>query len=241
MKVKLLFLVGMAFCGRQWAVAQDMTRLERLYEASVSRYMDSVSNRATIYSGKLQEPIPMSTVNRAYFKGIRYMKSKIYYGGSLYTDIPLGWNIYLDELIVLSPDNYHVVLKPDKTEDAALFGYHIRYLIPDSLSRNPPPAGYYLLLYDGHCTVFAKPAAVLQQRFDSKGVKYYFNFVTNYYIKKENVYYPIKDKNSLLNALGDYHQELSRLIRTNKFHFKRDAETLIVATVIEYEKLKDLP
>jgi len=204
--------------------------------------MDSVSNRTTIFYGKLQEPLWMVTSNHPYFKDVRYTKSKIRYGGALYTDIPLRWDTYRDELIALSPENYNVVLSSDKMEDATFHGYHISYLKPDSMSNSPPPAGYYLLLYDGACKVLVKHTAVMQQRSSQQRIENYYIYATKYYIKKENVYYQVKNKNTLLNALGsDFHQELNRLIRTNRFRFKRDAEAMIVAVVKEYEKMKYQP
>ena len=239
-RYKFLLLGGMILCCWQWADAQDKIPSEQLYEAFAARYMDSVSNRTTIFYGKLQEPLWMITSNNPYFKDARYTKSKIRYGGSLYTDIPLRWDLYRDELVVLSPDNYNVVLSPDKTEDATFHGYHIRYLKKDSLSNSPPP-GYYLLLHAGPCTVLVKHTAVMQQKSYNQRIENYFMFATKYYIKKENVYFPVKNKNTLLNALGDYHQELSRLIRANRFTFKRDAEAMIVTTVKEYEKMKYHP
>ena len=234
MKYKFLLLGGMFLCCWQWTIAQDKIPPEQLYEAFAARYIDSVSSRTTIFYGKLQEPLWITTSNNPYFKDVRYAKSKIRYGGTFYTDIPLRWDLYRDELIVLSPDNYNVVLSPDKTEDAVLHGYPICYLKKDSLSNSPPP-GYYVQLHAGQCTVLVKHTASYQR------VGNYFIFATKYYIKKENVYFPVKSKNTLLNALGDYHQELSRLIRANRFKFKRDAEAMIVATVKEYEKMKYHP
>ena len=215
--------------------AQDKSPLTVMVEVTAARYLDAVAGQATLFYGRLQEPYGFSATNHPYLKDPRYTKGALRYGGTLYPDVPLRWDMFRDELIAFSPDNYSVVLSPDKAEEATIHGYHIIYLQPDSLNNSPPP-GYYLLLYTGQYTVLSKPVAVTQHKSIQQFIENYFVINTKYYIKKEGTYFPIKSKDALLNALGDYHKELNHFIRVNKYNFRRDAETMIVETVKEFEK-----
>ena len=234
-----MFFCWIILCW-QGLFAQTTVHPESLVRVSAAGYLDSVAGWATLYYGTLQEPYGFISTNHPYFKDARYTKGELYYGGAYYPEVLLRWDMNRDELIAFSPDNHNIVCSPDKTEEASLHGYRVVYLKRDSLS-NSPPSGYYLRLYADRCTILAKPAALLQKRSYHQHLENYFIVTTKYYVIKEGAYFPVKNKNALLKALGDYHRELNRLIREKGLSFRRDAETLLVEAVKEYEKLKYLP
>jgi hypothetical protein len=222
----------------QQLLAQDQT-LEQLAGTFISHYIDSVSNYATVFYGKLQEPYSIAASNHPYLNDSRYVQGKLSYGGVIYPDMPLRLDLYRDELLMPTPDRqYNIVLVPEKLGRADLHGYHLTYLKRDNLP-GCPPSGYYMLLHDGQCAVFEKQTTVLQQKISQQGIESSYSLTVRYYIRKDGAYYQIKNKKSLLNALGACQKELERLIRANKFRFKRDAERMIAAVVKEYEKLND--
>jgi len=222
------------------ALAQSPLRQESIVRVNAAGYMDSLAGWVTLFYGTLQEPYEFISANHPYFKDSRYAKGELSYGGAFYPNVLLRWDINRDELIAFTPDNYHVVLSPDKSEEVLLHGHHLIYLKKDSLINSPPP-GYYILLYAGECTALAKPSAVLQKRSYQYRIENFYSITTKYYVIKEGTYFPVKNKNALLNTLGDYHRELNRLTRTNRLSFRRDPETMLVEVMKEYEKLKYLP
>ena len=58
-----------------------------------------------------------------------------------------------------------------------------------------------------------------------------------YYILKDGVYYPIKNKKALLEILEDKKSETQQYIKRNKLRFKQ-FENDVLQTVIYYDQLK---
>jgi hypothetical protein len=232
-----MFFTNMLISGIVWLLsAQELTTDKRL-DPYVAGYLDAAAGQAVLFYGKEQEPYPVVASNHPYLKEERYVSGWLSYRGVTYTNVPLRMDLCRGELLVLSPAAHNVRLTAREIDSAALHDCRIVYLPKDTLPESPQP-GLYFLLYDGGCRVFEKQTATLQQKTYMQTIEQYYDFSSAYYLLKEGVYYRIKNRNSLLKALGTHRKELEQHIRANKLDFRKDAGKMIVSTVETFEKIR---
>ena len=237
MKINI-WLCLMILCWQQ-LTAQDSLSWQ-VTERYAADYMDVASRYAALFSGNRQQPLGFSTQNHQYFKEEDYTIGRLSYGGIIYPNISLRWDLYRDEIVMLSPTNYNIALIHENFDFAEMYGYHIFYLRQDGLA-GCPSAGNYIRLYSGeNLLLLEKSTNVLQIKNESYRTYYYFSLSTNFYLQKDGTYYKIKNCRTLLKTLGTHRKELKHFIRANKFRYRRNAEKTVLQVVKEYDKLNRL-
>ncbi len=240
MKKLLIWLWLLAF-GCQYLLAQGGF-LQQLADNYADEYLTTTSKHAAIFSGNRHQMLTISLNNHQYFKEEGFVIGRLSYLGVVYPKIKLRWDLYKDELVILSPSNYHIVLRNENVDFAEIYDYHIFYLSPDSL-LGCPPAGNYILLHSGDCILLEKKIHTLskdQNVQHNKKHTYHFNLVTRFYLKKDGAYYKITGKRTLLKSLGSRRQELRRFIRHNNLQLNQDVEKMVLEVVKEHERLNQL-
>jgi len=198
-------------------------------------YMNTVSNHAALFSGNRQQPHTVRTLNHPYFQDDDFVSGRLSYGGVVYPEVWLRWDLYRDELMVLSPVNYIIVLQSEHVDFAEIHGYRFFYLRPDGLP-GCPPAGNYILLYSGDHLLVKKITNELHQK-DDKNFEYHFILSTIFFLQKGGEYHKIKNRRTLLKALDTHRKELKHFIRVGGLKYQHDAETMSLEVVKEHEKL----
>jgi len=200
-------------------------------------YLSSVSQYAAIYSGNGQQPLSNPVTNHQYFRAPEYATGKLSYGGVIYPNILLRWDLYRDELVILSPSRYHIALKNENLDFAEIHGYHIFNFQPDSLP-GCPPAGNYAILYSADNCLLLEKSTKKMSFTNSKsgyGYDYYFVLSTKFYLQKNGAYHEIKNRRTLLKTLGTHEKELKLFIRAQEFKYKYHAERMVLETVKLHE------
>jgi len=234
--LRTVFLCLMLICWQQLS-AQDSLR--RITDRHADDYMSAVANYATLFSGNRQQPYMITTQNHPYFKEEGYTTGRLSYCGIVYPAISLRWDLYRDELVMLSPANYNIVLINENLDFAEIYGYHIINFRPDSLV-GCPAAGNYILLYSGEYLLLEKFNLELIQQDEYNTINYYFSQSTNFYLQKDGAYFKIKNRRTLLKTLNTHRKELRRFIRANELRYRYNAEQMVLGVVKEHEKLNRL-
>ena len=223
--------------GWQTLSAQDSS--VSAIEPYASAYMDVASAHAALFSGNRQQQLVQTLLNHQYFKEQDFVGGRLSYGGIVYPDVSLRWDLYRDELIILSPASYNIVLTSEIIDFAEIYGYHIFYLHPDSLS-GCPPAGNYIRLHSGDDYLLLEKLTNTMYRDENvrrNRYVYYFALSSDFYLQKNGTYHKITNRRTLLKTLDTHRKELRRFIRARDLRYKLDAEKMVLETVKEHEKL----
>ena len=232
---KIHILLYIIVINSQQLLAQDSLHFGTDYY--VSGYMKAVSEYASLYSGNCQQSLEFRVIDHQYFKEQHYVIGKLFYNGILYPDVLLRWDLYRDELIVLSPAGSNIVLINENTGFAEIHGYHIFYHHPDG-STGCPSAGYYLLLHSGKYRLLEKISySPNVAKIEGKRLTYTFLVSSFFYLQKDEVYHKINSQRKLLKTLGTHRKEMKSLIQSNGYKYKRNAEEMALELVKEHEKL----
>jgi len=233
-KICLLFFIILSTAS---VYSQDAGQ-QRQTDAAALEYMNVAGNQAAIFNAPLHEG-NMRASNHPYMIDERFAKARLSYNNVVYPEAMLRYDMFRNELTIQSPELRAFVLFPENVDYAELHGRRIIYFRRDSLP-GCPPTGYYVLLHSGDRKVLQRQSASIMHDTRATSMNRYYVFSTHYFLYKDGSYHAIRNKRGLLNALHPYKKELNRFISSNRWRFNRDAETLIVQTIIQYEKISEM-
>ena len=222
------------FAGQRLSAQDDLLR--RKTEHYATDYLDAVGHYAAIFSGNREQPLGFTTSNHQYFKESDFTIGRLSHRGIIYPEVLLRWDLYRDELIVLSPYNYTIVLNNENVDFFEIHGYHAFYLFPNDLA-GCPPAGYYILLHSSDDYLLIEKITKYLQEENVKKYRYFFDQSSKFYLQKGNAYYKIQNKRSLLKSLETHRKELKKFMRINQLQYKKDAEKTVLETIRKHENL----
>lgn len=237
MKIYLLSLVCIFITGQVFAQSENKTTSKPPPNA-VDEYLWAAENWAVLYNGRQQSLYPSHMANHPYLIEEDYYQGVISYDGIEYPNILMRLDLYKNELIVCSPNKMlDIVLQNDRIDFAKLHTYHTIYYQTENL-KGAPPNGFYSILYSNDCVVLSKNNCSLTEIRKDEILTGTFNKSTRYYIKKDDVYYTVRNMNGVLSVFKPYKKELKQYIKNNRINFKKNPEQAIVDVVKQYESIK---
>lgn len=213
-----------------------------LYKESISNlhriYLEEIGDNAQIYHGSEYIRYGQKTAGFPYYESDSIRMGSINYQGNLYNGKNLFYNLITDEIII--PDytgNALITLARGKVNFFTVGKHRFLEMIneqTDGLQTD----GFYEELFSGEPGLYVRREKRLDAGTGSEEAKYIQYNV--YYLRKDNKYYVVDSKNSLLEQLKDEENLLKKYIRANKLKFKikKDLESSLVLTTMYYSGLK---
>lgn len=242
-----------ALAGSLFAQENRGAEIETLLKQYSVYYLDSVSNQASVFSGKVQQPVQRRTES-LYLRerGIKvtdswgqesypvplpplesYSAGTLLYDGTFYENVQMRLDLYRDELVLLTPNRISgIILEPERTGYADLRGYRNIYIRPGD-AKYRLPAGYYQIVYSGRREVLKKET--FQYNLSDNT---FVNRSISYYIEKDGIYHRVKGrKGPVLRVLREHRREIDRSLKQAGISFKEDPENAIRWTMTRYDEL----
>jgi hypothetical protein len=241
MKFSRLVFVGIVFqllTTSQISAQQSPDSI--LYKESISNlhriYIYEIGDNAQIYHGSEYIRNGQKAIGFPYYDSDSMMKGTVAYQGNPYTDLNLYYNLVSDELIIHNySQNSFISLAYGKV-DSFTIGTHVFLDLTSKKWAGLPTDGFYEQLFAGEPSLFVRREKRLVIGTGSEETKYIqYN---HFFIKMNNTFFAVDDRNALLDLLKDQKDLLKRYIRTNKLKFKKDLESSLVLTTIYYSRLK---
>lgn len=230
---KPIFYILCLLCG--WQVsAQEPAVVENLsMDGKEGRYVNKAGNQAMIYDGEL-EPLYLNRLEgHPYLDTRDYRKGTLAFDGIVYPGVEMRLNVYLEKLIVLSPDRrLHVIVPSDRIRFVHLSEYDLYYMEPAG-EKGHFPKGFYVRLHAGKYSLWKRSTKGLERRMEGLTMTDRFAEKTSYYICRDGVYYPVSGKRSLLNLFNEGGNELKRYIKDERLSFGEERERSLIR-VVEY-------
>ena len=172
-----------------------------------------------------------------YFGDKKRRPGTVTYDCVLYNNLLVLYDEVKDNLILYDVTNiFKIDLYPDLI-DRFTIEDHRFIRLKDSLNPNQPHNGFYEVLYQGRITLLKKEKKTIVEDLASANVAEYYirGADTSYYLKKNNVYYPVRNTKSLLRALKDRSKDVKRFIRSNGLSMRRDREYTLLKVSAWYD------
>jgi hypothetical protein len=189
--------------------------------------------------------------NRQQFSGSAYFQENttslgnVNYDGVEFKNVQLVYDLYKDELITLLYDNNsNFCLLKEDVKNFDLLGHHFVNINADTLTSNTSiKSGYYDELYHGRAQVLARVSKQVQVATSSVGTPEAYSFFTQaaqaFFIRKDNIYYPVDGEGALLKVLKDQKAQLLKYIKTNKIKFNKDRGQAMSSLAAYYDSLSN--
>lgn len=159
----------------------------------------------------------------------------VYYNGRYFPNVNLWYDLVLDQVVLLHPStSYTPRLVDEHVSSFLIDGRRFLRLISDSITNNNIQTGYYQVLVDNNIQILAKRVKLFNERLEqgNKNVEFYSK--DKYYLRKNNLYYLIYNKSSILKYMTDHEKEIQKFIKSNQLKFSKKSRELDIIELAEY-------
>ncbi|RKR84522.1 hypothetical protein BDD43_4764 [Mucilaginibacter gracilis] len=218
-KIALLSFLSVTAINMGYGQAAKSDSLQ--YYASVASFYKIIGEQSPLYVGF--EPIPYDPTvkGNVYLQDtLRFVNSQVNYGGIVYKNVPLVYDIYKGVLLSLLPNKvsqYNLV-----NEFVNYFNMDNHHYVRITGDTTNLKTGFYDELYNQKLRVLKKTEKIIQITSVEQHVEKYYSKNASFFLKKGNTYYSINSEGALISVLKDKKKELKQYIDTNNIKFKKD-------------------
>lgn len=229
----ILFLVTFFRC----ALAQQLPD-STAYNTALAYYTSLTGDQSAIFSGNEYVDVRSHKGSVFFLDNISWTMATILYDGNTYKNVPVMYDSFNDVIVARRRDGQtKYVLRPEKATRFQLNGHNfVRVAFADV--KNAIKDGYYEELYNGKSSVIAKRSKDRSENItQQEGIKIIFEDVNIVYIKKNDIYNPVKSRGDVLKLFKDKADALNQYIKSAAVNFKNGNEEAIVKLATYYDQL----
>lgn len=191
-----------------------------------------------LYNGSEYVDYDVFIKGHQYYESDDWEDGSVHYDGTLYRDVPLLYDVVLDELIT---DNFagplRIRLVSQKVRQFSLPGHTFVRIVTDSLPDTGLRTGFYDQLHSGGVSLLCKRTKIIYEEIESGRVNKEFLSKDRYYIFKDGKYHPVKSKRSVLSLYAGHRKEIQKHLRANKVRYRENPETAMILMTRHYDSL----
>jgi hypothetical protein len=201
-------------------------------------YKKTMANNNALFNGKEYVSSDLRVQGFPAFESEDLEEGSVVYYGQLFEGISCLYDLYTDEFITEHFNSgFRIVLNSAEVSQFNLLGHTFKRIANDSLKKELPKTGFYDFLYENKTEVVAKRKKIIFEEIRDRSVYREYQNVNQYFIKKGNVYYPVKSKKSVLDVFEDHKKEVNKAFRKHKVKFRQNKERAIILMASEFDKL----
>lgn len=221
-------------------IADTLQETSRLHNA-INLYHQYLSPESGLYDGSeyAYNAYYPFTINEGhpFFQSRNFDTGSVFYNNVLYEKVPLLFDIIKEELLIHDPSGIYIIrLNSERIGWFTIWGHTFIRLIVDSATNYSLHTGFYDLLYNGKASLYHKVSKHFQENSASlQGLNKYVVESHKYFIKKDNQYYKVKNKKSLLTVLNNKKKEVAQFIKRNKLNLRKEKNDALIKIVTYYD------
>jgi len=182
-----------------------------------------VHGQTYLYNGSIYRKPEQTGDSHPFFESDDWAYGTVRYNNQLFLNVPLLYDIMSDKLITENINAAEIQLVYEKLSGFTIGRHKFAKIEAKSLPKN----GFYEVLHDGPSQVVAWRLKLRRERIISLEIDITFDEKNRYYILKNDTYFPVKSKASLLQVFADEKVALKQFMGKNKLHYRKDPETAL--------------
>ncbi|MEO6818861.1 MAG: hypothetical protein ABI204_03975 [Ginsengibacter sp.] len=205
-------------------------------ESAVKRLFDQkLQGSSKLYSGPEYIEQTYRMIGNQFFISDSLVNGWVSYGGHLYTDIPMQWDLLQDYVIIKSlRKEEKLVLRNDLIDSFYLSGHLVKNMEADK-NHNLLRAGFYDILYTNKTAVIAMRKKETLGIIQGVDVFYNFSAKDKIYVKKEGTYYLINNKKDIVKLFSNKRAAIKRLVRKEGLNWRKNLDQCVVVAAQYYD------
>lgn len=205
------------------------------------QYLLAIGGGANLYSGAEYVASYPQTEGTPFWNGNDFEKGVISYEGVIYYDIPMAFDIVQNAVVIKSFQQLAIRLYAPKVDFFLLAGHTFEHPRTgnDRMLKNVDSDALYDLLYKGTACLYARRTKSVERSLHAEN-PYLFAMHTDYFLLKDNEYYPVAGKKELLNIFKAESEALKTFWKEGNINFKTSPEGAIVQTLAYRDASKKL-
>jgi hypothetical protein len=231
-----LLLLSPAFCYCQ-ATKIDTSFLAQSKTKSIALYTATIQHQSRLYNGSDYIIYLPKDEEHPYYGTDDWTSGSIVYWEELYENVPLLFDLSIDQVIAEHERGSPIRLVPEKVQRFTILGHTFIRLYRDD--KNRISDGFYDQLYNGKSKVYAKHSKTYRETLESHKVIPHFDEGVRYYLVKDGNFHVVKSKASVLQVLSDRKSEVKSFLRKNRIRYKDNREKAIVRVTEFYDTFND--
>ena len=238
----LLFILLICFTPLYSQV--DTSFLAKARTNTINYYNNLIEDESALYTGaeyrlptQTEAEYPYYVENNLPVPDEEFWKrGDIVFNQERYTDISIQYDIVQDMVIIENSFGDPIMLVKDKVSAFSL-GKKNFIQIYDGEKQQLPRNGFYELLYEGATRVVGRHTKTRQERIENRTLLIYYPYRQRYYVRRNNVYYPISSRKDLLRLMEDRKTEVRAFIRDQKLVVSRKNPASFATVAAYYDNL----
>jgi len=206
------------------------------YQTAINLYHAFLTPEQALYRGcEYIEYTPMLNEGQPYFNNWPLTPGDLVYNGMRYEHVLLQYDVVKDLLITNEPYNFfRIALYSNQVERFSIGEHHFIRLVG---SAAPAGTGFYQQLYTGRLQLLKKEKRTIEEDIADGSVHRKLVPSTSYFLRKDNRFYPVNNKGTLLAALSDKRKQVRQYIRSGGIQMKSDKENSLLKIIAWYDSL----
>lgn len=212
-----------------------------LYAAALTNtlgvYRETMASQSPIVNGRQYKPYSFTFIKEGhpFFETNQFVPATVYYEDQVYDSVKILYDEHLD--MVIMDVGVRVELISEWLPQFSISGHQF-FRIPADTVHQAISEGYYERLYDGGIQLYKKEFKEFKEVLSvTEGYQAEIIEKYSYFIKKEERFYRVKNKDGLLDILKEKRNEVEKYLKANRLNFRRDKQNTITKAVIYYDQL----
>ena len=200
-------------------------------------YNPFIKKQSRLYNGIEHLGYSVRIKGHAYFQQNELKTGTVVYDELEFVNVPMLYDLLKDQVVIQHLNGYSKIgLVSEKVKEFTLLNHHFIRLQTDSLTAATIITGFYEEIYTGTLKVLAKRIKFIDETIKDE-LEREFLEQDLFFIKKEAVYYAVKNYKGLLNVLKDKAPAIKKYLRKNRFKFRKGPENAIIKATAYYDSL----
>ena len=202
-------------------------------------FSNEIGENAHLYTGKEYAPAERGVRGHPFFNSAQMEKNDIFYDGTLYTNIPLIFDIVRQEIVINRYDGFtRMKLLNEKVKYFTFAGHRFENLLLAEGKNENTASGIYDVVFDGKAKVLVKRFKRIKSALKAEDPPSYVQ-EDEFFIVRGNTLYPVDSKGSLFQAFNDQKELIKAFARKNRFRLKKNIEKEIILATAYYSSLNN--
>jgi hypothetical protein len=194
----------------------------------ISAYKEQIAYfQELITGGQYDEPSPFIKGDPFHFSR-QFERGSLRINGITYPDVPLLYDTYRDQLVTFHPIfNQKILIKPEKIDGFTLSNGHKFRHFAGNESYLRHGNGIYQVIVEGKAIALAKRYKTTKALRELSRFNEEYLEKVEFFIRKEGVFFPIKNASSAYLALDLDPKTLKKVIKSKGLSFKQNPEDFL--------------